>query len=117
MTFTAITLLLVLSLSVEYIVEIFKGVFPALDSDVKGVSVSRIIAFIFGLITCIVAQIDFFEMLGVTTYTVPYVGYVISAIFVAGGSGKVHDLAKLLRTTSDLNEVAYIVEVENLEED
>jgi hypothetical protein len=71
MTFTVIVLLLVLSLSVEFIIEIIKQAVPALNTEVKGISLERVMAFIFGLLMCIGAKVDFFDMLGVE-YAIPY---------------------------------------------
>ncbi len=104
MTFTTIAVWIILCISVEYIVDILKQAFPLLDTKINGVDNEKGLAFVFGLLMCFTASVDFFEMLGLT-YTIPYVGYVLSAIFIAGGSGKIHDFIKAIGDIGNKNQI------------
>lgn len=100
MAFTAFTLWVALAVSVEYTIEILKQVFPALNTKVNGVDNERLLALFLGVVVCVGARVDFFAMLGID-YGLPYVGYLISAIFIAGGSGKLHDFIKAIVTLGE----------------
>ena len=97
MAFTTITIWIVLSIAVEFFIEILKQAFPALNTKIKGVDNERLMALVLGFLVCLGAHIDFFEMLGIP-FSMTYVGYVFSAVFIAGGSGRIHDFIKVIIT-------------------
>lgn len=102
MSLTAFTLWLALAVVIEYLIDILKQAFPILDSKVTGIDGERVLAIFISLIICFGAQIDFFSMLGVT-YNIPFVGYIFSAVLIAGGSGKLHDFIKALTAIGQKN--------------
>jgi len=100
MAFTAIAVWIALAFAVEFIVDILKQMLPILDTKIKGIDNERIMALLFGLLICYGAKVDFFDMLGIA-YSIPYVGAGISALFIAGGSGKLHDFIKGIANIAD----------------
>jgi len=108
-----ISLWVVLCVAIEFLIEVLKQIFPIINTKIKGVDNERVIAFIFGLLMCFGASIDFFRMLGIT-YNIPYVGYILSAIFLAGGSGKLHDFIKAINTITGKNEILSFSEMRAL---
>jgi len=95
MAFQAFIILIVLAISVEYLIEILKQAFPIINTDLYGVDSERVLAIILGGVMTIGARINFFALLGVD-YLPVFVGYLFSAIIIAGGSGQLHDFIKAI---------------------
>jgi len=100
MVSTAVIVWLALTIAVEFMVDIIKQIFPFLNTKISHVDIERLLALGIGLGICFGASIDFFSMIGID-YAFPYVGPSISALFVAGGSGKLHDFIKAIATVAE----------------
>lgn len=105
---------LFLSVIVERIVEVLIKLVPALDDiHIKQFDIKMLVAFIFGGMFVFGANLDFFEMVNIE-FDIPYVGYVVSSIFVMAGSGYISDIISKLGRTTDPDII--VVEVERTED-
>jgi|LSQX01.1.fsa_nt_gb hypothetical protein len=83
---------LFLAFTVERIVELLLSLAPKLDKkQFLGVDVPVCLSLILSLILAFGAQLDFFQIFGVA-FKWPEVGTVLTAIFMVGGSGALHDI-------------------------
>ncbi|NLY53737.1 MAG: hypothetical protein GX060_03820 [Firmicutes bacterium] len=84
---------LFLSFTVERIVELILCLIPQLDAkrQIAGINVPGLLAFVVALVLSYGAQLDFFQMFGVS-FQWPAIGPLLSAFFMVGGSGVIHDL-------------------------
>ncbi len=101
---------LFLSVIVERIVEVLVKLIPVIDNvKIKQFDIKMLIAFIFGAIFVFGADLDFFRMVNIE-FTLPYVGYVVSSVFVMAGSGYISDIISQLGRVKEQQVI--VVEVE-----
>ena len=101
---------LFLSVIVERIVEVLVKLVPAVgDIRIKQFDIKMLIAFVFGAVFVFGADLDFFRMVNIE-FTLPYVGYVVSSIFVMAGSGYISDIIAQLGRVKEQQVI--VVEVE-----
>ena len=92
---------LFLSVIVERMVEVLVRLIPALDDvHIKQLDIKMLIAFVFGAVFVFGADLDFFRMVNID-FTLPYVGYVVSSVFVMAGSGYISDIIAQLGRTKE----------------
>jgi len=82
--------LLIIAASVEALWETLKMFW---DGD--KVDVNRIGSAILGILLCVLANVDFFALVGVEL-SIPIVGIVLSGLLVSRGANFVHDLLKIV---------------------
>ena len=82
--------LLIIAASVEALWETLKMFW-----DGSKVDINRIGSAILGILLCILANVDFFELVGVEL-SIPIVGVVLSGLLVSRGANFVHDLLKIV---------------------
>ena len=63
--------------------------------DGDKVDVNRIGSAILGILLCVLANVDFFALVGVEL-SIPIVGIVLSGLLVSRGANFVHDLLKIV---------------------
>lgn len=92
-----IQLWLVMGFAVERLTELVVKLIPVLEkAEIKAVKVPMAIALVFAIVITLGApQLDFFKLLG-AEYQFPYVGQIVSALFIAGGSELIHKVIKKL---------------------
>lgn len=101
---------LFLSVIVERIVEVLVKLIPVIDNvKIKQFDIKMLIAFIFGAVFVFGADLDFFRMVNIE-FTLPYVGYVVSSVFVMAGSGYISDIISQLGRVKEQQVI--VVEVE-----
>jgi hypothetical protein len=101
---------LFLSVIVERIVEVLVKLVPAIgEIRIKQFDIKMLIAFVFGAVFVFGADLDFFRMVNIE-FTLPYVGYVVSSIFVMAGSGYISDIIAQLGRVKEQQVI--VVEVE-----
>ena len=85
-----------LSVVVERMIEILVRLIPAID-DVKlsQLNIKLCIALVIGLLFSFGAGLDFFGMVNIN-FSIPFVGNVISGIFIMAGSNYISDLIATL---------------------
>ena len=83
--------LLVLAITVEYLVNILKQI----KSEGK-LDFAQILAITVGLLIAFTTQLDYFELIGMTTH-IDYVGIVITGLAISGGADNVHSLIDRLK--------------------
>ena len=85
---------LFLAFVIEKLVEVVFGVIPFFDhKKILLIDVAKILALIFGLIFAWGANLDFFALFDIS-FAWPYVGFVVSALIMMGGSSLVHDITE-----------------------
>lgn len=99
MVFNAVATWFALAIGVEFMIDILKQAFPFLNTKVAGIDNERVMAILIGFLICYGSGLDFFELFGIP-YTLPFVGYILGAILIAGGSAKMHDLVKAIGSTN-----------------
>ena len=82
--------LLVIAATVEALWETLKMFW-----DGSKVDINRIGSAILGILLCILANVDFFALVGVEL-SIPIVGVVLSGLLVSRGANFVHDLLKIV---------------------
>lgn len=82
--------LLVIAASVEALWETLKMFW-----DGEKVDANRIGSAVLGILLCILANVDFFALVGVEL-SIPIVGVVLSGLLVSRGANFVHDLLKIV---------------------
>jgi hypothetical protein len=82
--------LLIIAASVEALWETLKMFW-----DGSKVDINRIGSAILGILLCILANVDFFALVGVEL-SIPIVGVVLSGLLVSRGANFVHDLLKIV---------------------
>ena len=82
--------LLIIAVFVEALWETLKMFW---DGD--KVDVNRIGSAILGILLCVLANVDFFALVGVEL-SIPIVGIVLSGLLVSRGANFVHDLLKIV---------------------
>lgn len=101
---------LFLSVIVERIVEVLVKLVPVIgDIRIKQFDIKMLIAFVFGAVFVFGADLDFFRMVNIE-FTLPYVGYIVSSIFVMAGSGYISDIIAQLGRVKEQQVI--VVEVE-----
>lgn len=63
--------------------------------------ISHAISAFFALVICIGANLDFFQLIDLP-FSIPYVGVVITAIFMASGSAVLHDVISWVSKSKNL---------------
>jgi len=97
-----ITIFLFLSFLVERLVEWVVRLIPPLDDvEIKFVNIQMVLAVLFSLILAFGAKLDFFVMMGIPFYW-PYVGIILTAIIMSGGSNFVHDIIGWVEARKEL---------------
>lgn len=93
----ALQLWLVLGFAVERLTELIVKIFPVIEKkEISAVKVPMLISVAVALVISLgLPEVDFFQMLGVE-YNFPYVGAVLSGLFMAGGAELVHKIIKKL---------------------
>ena len=88
---------LVMAFSVERLTEFIVKAVPAIEKqEVSAVKVPTLVALILALVVTLgTPLLDFFEMLNVE-YEWPYIGQIVSALFIAGGADLVHKIIEKL---------------------
>jgi len=90
-----------LSIVTERTIEILTKLFPILDDvSIKQLDIKLVIGLVFGLVFAFGAGLDFFSMFSIN-FQLPYVGAVISAIFIMAGSNYIHDLISALNSIKE----------------
>ncbi len=103
-----------LAIVVERVIEMLVKFIPVLDEiHIKQVDIKMIIALMFGGISAFGAQLDFFELVGIT-FELPYVGFAITTVFIAAGSNYVSDIIGTLGKVKETQVV--VVEVDRRED-
>ncbi len=82
--------LLIIAASVEALWETLKMFW-----DGEKVDINRIGSAILGILLCVLANVDFFALVGVEL-SIPIVGIVLSGLLVSRGANFVHDLLKIV---------------------
>lgn len=82
--------LLIIAASVEALWETLKMFW-----DGSKVDLNRIGSAILGILLCVLANVDFFALVGVEL-SIPIVGVVLSGLLVSRGANFVHDLLKIV---------------------
>ena len=101
---------LFLSVIVERIVEVLVKLVPVIgEIRIKQFDIKMLIAFVFGAVFVFGADLDFFRMVNIE-FTLPYVGYIVSSIFVMAGSGYISDIIAQLGRVKEQQVI--VVEVE-----
>lgn len=59
----------------------------------KKIFADKFVPICFGILLCIGAKVDFFQLVQVPLY-IPYLGYVFSGVLIGRGANFVHDLLK-----------------------
>ncbi len=90
--------LLIIAASVEALWETLKMFW-----DGSKVDINRIGSAILGILLCILANVDFFALVGVEL-SIPIVGVVLSGLLVSRGSNFVHDFVQLVYNLRANNE-------------
>lgn len=86
---------------VERLVEVVLRVFPMFDHKKIGmVNIAMVLTLVFSLVIAFGASLDFFEMFGIT-FQWPYVGPVVSALLMMGGSSLVHDVIQWVQANKE----------------
>ena len=87
----------VLGFAVERLTELIVKVFPVIEKkEISAVKVPMLISVTIALVISLgTPELDLFKMLGVE-YEFPYVGAVLSGLFMAGGSELIHKIIKKL---------------------
>ncbi len=105
-----------LAIVVERVIEMLVKFIPVLDEvHIKQVDIKMIIALLFGGVLAFGAQLDFFELVGIT-FALPYVGFVITTIFIAAGSNYVSDIINTLGKVKESSPQVIVVEVDRRED-
>lgn len=85
---------LFLAFVIEKLVEVVFGVIPFFDhKKILLIDVAKVLALIFGLVFAWGASLDFFALFEIP-FAWPYVGFVVSALIMMGGSSLVHDITE-----------------------
>ena len=82
--------LLIIAASVEALWETLKMFW-----DGSKVDINRIGSAVLGILLCILANVDFFVLVGVEL-SIPIVGVILSGLLVSRGANFVHDLLKIV---------------------
>ena len=82
--------LLIIAASVEALWETLKMFW-----DGEKVDINRIGSAILGILLCVLANVDFFALVGVEL-SIPIVGIALSGLLVSRGANFVHDLLKIV---------------------
>ena len=81
-----------LAIVTERAIEIISKMFPILNRiKIVELDIKLVLSFIIGLVLVFGAELVFFDMFNIH-FIIPYVGQILSAIFVAAGSNYIHDL-------------------------
>lgn len=81
-----------LAFAVERMVELFLKMFPFVDkTKVSQVDIGMILSLLLSLVLAFGARLDFFAMFEIE-FAWPVVGFILSALFMTGGSQLVHDI-------------------------
>lgn len=86
--------LLLLSIVVEAVVNIIKGVIPYIS--IGALKLAPVYSLVVGVFLAIVYQIDFMASIGFATHYA-LAGWILSGIVASGGSAFVHELVSKLR--------------------
>ena len=85
---------LFLAFVIEKLVEVVFGAIPFFDhKKILLIDVAKVLALIFGLVFAWGAGLDFFALFEIP-FAWPYVGFVVSALIMMGGSSLVHDITE-----------------------
>ncbi len=92
---------LFLSVVVERSIEIFAKIFPVIDDVyIKEFNIKMAISLGLGVLFAFGGGLDFFQMVSIN-FNIPYVGFAISALFIAAGSNYISDIISTLNRTKD----------------
>lgn len=92
---------LFLAFIVERVTELITKMIPILERlKIKYVNIEMTLAFLISLLIAFGANLDFFRMFDIA-FTLPYVGIVLSAVFMSGGSNVVHDIIKWIEKSKE----------------
>ncbi len=101
---------LFLSVVIERGIEILSKLFPVIDTiNIKEFNIKMAIALLIGGVFAYGGQLDFFSMVSIN-FNIPYVGYAISALFLAAGSNYISDIIDVLNRSKEQGII--VVEVE-----
>jgi hypothetical protein len=96
-----ILMLIAVAIITERLVEVLGKAIPVLNKiKLNQLDIKLGIAFAFGLLFAVGANLDFFKMTGIE-YRYGGVGVVVSAIFIMAGSNYIHELLRALRPSTD----------------
>ena len=83
---------LFVAFAIERIIEIITNAAPILNRiKIEHFNVKMILSFIFGIIISMGIGLNFFEMFNIS-FKINYLGEIISALFIMGGSNVIHDI-------------------------
>ncbi|WP_353892606.1 hypothetical protein PRVXH_001962 [Proteinivorax hydrogeniformans] len=94
MAVNTLTTLVILSILIEFTIEIIKNSFPTIK-DYK----TQILSIILGIAVSITTTTGLLSALDIET-TVPLIDYFLTGLIISRGSNVVHDLIKKLKTNT-----------------
>lgn len=81
-----------LAFAVERLVELMLKMFPIVDKTrIAQVDIGMLLSLLFSVVLAFGARLNFFAMFEIE-FTWPVVGFILSALFMTGGSQLVHDI-------------------------
>ena len=92
-----ITLVIVLAVTVEAVVEYIKSLYTAFKGQDKKTAVLQIAALAVSIALCFAADADLYSYLGIP-FTYPAIGILLTGIFASRGANYVSDLIGRLRS-------------------
>lgn len=93
-----VTAWLFLSFVVERLTDVTINLLPFFKKlDIVEVDIEKVIALIYALLITLGANIDLFAMFEIQ-YELPYVGAILSAILMMGGSNLIHDIVSWINS-------------------
>ena len=96
----AITMVLILAMMIEAVVQVFKGWVPETANVPKWLWPAASTAL--GVTLCLLAQVDLLTILGVELMT-PLVGQVLTGVIISRGASFVHDLWQNIKDPTYVN--------------
>jgi len=101
-----ITLIVILSVICQYLVQQIKEILPAKVvaklGDKNTWFGSGLIALVFGILLAFLAQADILDAVGVASLN-PTIDYILTGILISGGSSLIHDLFNSISSISSKN--------------
>lgn len=96
---SAILMALMLAVIVEAIVEYGSTIWAMVEQKEHKKAVKQLCAIVLGVVFCIAANVDFFSEIGMTFY-VPWIGVVLTGVFISRGANYASDIIKRLQGMS-----------------
>lgn len=91
------------AVAVERLVELTVKIIPWLDKKkIANVDLGMLLAFTYALVIAIGAKLDFFTIFGIE-FNIALVGYIIAALFMAGGTELIHSIINLSESEKQIS--------------